>query len=75
MQNTFFLPLDNHFLLCYIITMTSDPYNEMTHQDHDDLCEWLDEQDAETQRLLSQVCEGVEVPEEDFRGEQVRELI
>ena len=55
--------------------MTSDPYNEMTHQDNDDLCEWLDEQDAETQRLLSQVCEGVEVPEEDFRGEQVRELI
>ena len=47
----------------------------MTSQDHDDLCEWLDEQDAETQQLLNQVCEGVEVPEEDFRGEQVRELI
>ena len=55
--------------------MMNDPYNEMTPQDHDDLCEWLDEQDIETQRLLDQVCEGVEVPEEDFEGEQARELI
>jgi len=55
--------------------MTSDPYNEMTHQDHDDLCEWLDEQDLETQRLLNQVCEGVEVPKEDLEGERVCALI
>ena len=49
--------------------MTSDYYNEMNPEDHADLNDWLDERDLETQRLLDQVCEGVEVPEEDFRSE------
>ena len=67
--------LDNDILLCYIITMMSDPYSEMTPEDHADLNDWLDERDSETQRLLDQVCEGVEVPEEDFECEQDLELI
>jgi len=55
--------------------MMSDPYSEMTPEDHADLNDWLDERDSETQRLLDQVCEGVEVPEENFECEQGHELI
>ena len=48
--------------------MMNDLYSEMTPQDHDDLGEWLDEQGIETQRLLNQVCKGVEAPEEDLQA-------
>jgi len=41
--------------------MNNDPYSQFTDQDHDDLCAWIDEQEVETQRLLDQVCKGVEV--------------
>jgi hypothetical protein len=41
--------------------MSNDPYSQMTNDDHADLCAWIDDQEAETRRLLDQVCEGVEV--------------
>ena len=39
--------LDNDILLCYIILMMSDPYSQMTDDDHADLCAWMDDLDAE----------------------------
>jgi hypothetical protein len=55
--------------------MMNDPYNEMTSEDHAGLNDWFDERELETERLLNQVCEGVEVSEGDFECEQDYNLI
>ena len=41
------LPLDNRPYVCYILLMMSDPYSQMTDDDHAALCVWLDDRDAE----------------------------
>ena len=38
----------------------NDPYSDFSEQDHNELCDWFDEQEKETERLLNSVCEGVE---------------
>ena len=43
----FIKSLDNYILLCYIINMMSEPYSQMTDDDHTDLCAWLDDIDTE----------------------------
>ena len=42
----------------------NDPYSDFSEQDHDELCDWFDEREKETERLLDSVCEGIEVPTE-----------
>ena len=57
------------------MNMNSNPYDEFTEQDHNELQEWFDEAtpfeeqqeplEASTLRLLDEVCEGVELPAEE----------
>ena len=39
--------IDKPLFVCYIILMMSDPYSQMTDEDHDDMRAWLDNLDAE----------------------------
>ena len=58
------------------MNMNSNPYDEFTEQDHNELQAWFDEtahpleeqqdpHEASTLRLLDEVCEGVELPTEE----------
>ena len=39
--------LDRYPYACYTLTMMSDPYSQMTDDDHADLCAWVDDLEAE----------------------------
>ena len=54
--------LANDILLCYIILMMSDPYSQMTDEDHVAMRAWFDDLDAEPMLDDPRRCECEDAP-------------